>query len=111
MIGAVRKAWYRQGVVRGRRAGGKACGGEGAGMRVATWNLWWRFGPWRERREPIAATLAEIDADLIGLQEVWGGESENFAAELATRLGRHWCWAVAATGRDGLSIGNAVLSR
>ena len=80
-------------------------------MRIATWNLWWRYGPWRERREPIATTLAEIDADVIGLQEVWGGDGENFAADLATRLGRHWCWAVAATGRDGLSIGNAILSR
>jgi endonuclease/exonuclease/phosphatase family metal-dependent hydrolase len=80
-------------------------------MRVATWNLWWRYGPWRQRRDAIAATLAEIDADLIGLQEVWGDGEENFAAELAERLGRHWCWAVAAAGSDGLSIGNAVLSR
>jgi endonuclease/exonuclease/phosphatase family metal-dependent hydrolase len=80
-------------------------------MRVATWNLWWRYGPWRERREPIAATLAGIDADLYGLQEVWGADGQNFAAELAQRLGLHWCWTVAARGADGLSIGNAVLSR
>jgi len=22
-------------------------------MRVLTWNLWWRFGPWEERRKAI----------------------------------------------------------
>ena len=36
---------------------------------------------------------------------------ENLAADLSGRLGMHWCWAVAATGIEGLSIGNAILSR
>ena len=39
-------------------------------VRVLTWNLWWRFGPWQERLDTIAGVLAEIDADLCGLQEV-----------------------------------------
>src|SRR5437773_1072133 len=85
--------------------------GEDGAMRVLTWNLWWRYGPWQARREAIAATLAEVDPDVCGLQEVWGADGENFAAELAERLGRHWCWAVASPGRDGVRIGNAVLSR
>ena len=84
-------------------------------MRVMSWNLWWRYGPWEQRREAIAATLAEAGPDVCGLQEVWGGPAENQAAELAGRLGMHWCWAVAATGhgRDGeeRSLGNAILSR
>jgi endonuclease/exonuclease/phosphatase family metal-dependent hydrolase len=84
-------------------------------MRVLSWNLWWRYGPWERRREAIAATLAEVRPDLCGLQEVWGGPGANLAAELAGRLGMHWCWAEAAKGRapggDGLSIGNAILSR
>ncbi len=84
-------------------------------MRVMSWNLWWRYGPWERRREAIAATLAEVSPDLCGLQEVWGGPEENQAAELAGRLGMHWCWAVAATGRgeggEELSLGNAILSR
>ena len=29
-------------------------------MRVATWNLWWRFGPWQARQPAIEATLADI---------------------------------------------------
>ncbi len=84
-------------------------------MRILSWNLWWRFGPWERRREAIAATLAEVRPDVCGLQEVWDAPGENLAADLAERLGMHWCWAVAAQGRGAgggeLSIGNAILSR
>ena len=84
-------------------------------MRVLSWNLWWRYGPWERRREAIAATLDEVRPDLCGLQEVWGGPGENLAGELAGQLGMHWCWAPAAKGRgvggDGLALGNAILSR
>jgi endonuclease/exonuclease/phosphatase family metal-dependent hydrolase len=80
-------------------------------IRVLSWNLWWRYGPWERRKEAIAAALAQAGPDLCGLQEVW----ESLAADLAERLGMHWCWAPAATGRgaDGgeLSLGNAILSR
>ena len=84
-------------------------------MRVLSWNLWWRYGPWERRREAIAAVLAEATPDLCGLQEVWGGPEENLAAELAGRLGMHWCWAAASKGGGGggdeLFLGNAILSR
>lgn len=84
-------------------------------MRVVTWNLWWRFGPWEQRREAIAATLAEVRPDLCGFQEVWGGPEENLAVDLAGRLGMHWCWAEAAQARDAAGaenlLGNAILSR
>ena len=81
-------------------------------MRILSWNLWWRYGPWQRRREAIAATLAEIGPDVCGLQEVWGASEENLAAELAERLGMHWCWAAAASERDGqILLGNAILSR
>lgn len=87
-------------------------------MRILTWNLWWRHGPWQQRLPAIADTLAALDPDVCGLQEVWGGASENLAAELAGRLGMHWCWASvpvaphhhAEHGSD-MMIGNAVLSR
>jgi len=82
---------------------------------VLSWNLWWRYGPWEQRREAIAATLAEVRPDLCGLQEVWGAPGENLAADLAGRLGMHWCWAEAAqvsgSGSTALFIGNAILSR
>lgn len=80
-----------------------------------SWNLWWRHGPWEERQRAIAATLAEIQPDLCGFQEVWGGPEENLAIDLAGRLGMHWCWAEAGRVRDAgdtqLFIGNAILSR
>jgi endonuclease/exonuclease/phosphatase family metal-dependent hydrolase len=84
-------------------------------MRVVSWNVWWRYGPWERRREAIAATLAEVRPDMCGLQEVCGGARENQAAELAGRLGLHWCWAPttqgAGGGGSGLFLGNAILSR
>jgi endonuclease/exonuclease/phosphatase family metal-dependent hydrolase len=84
-------------------------------MRVLTWNLWWRYGPWQRRYDAIAATLAEANPDVCGLQEVWDDGERNLAGELAGRLGLHWCWAPAAEGRDSegnqVLIGNAVLSR
>jgi endonuclease/exonuclease/phosphatase family metal-dependent hydrolase len=80
-------------------------------MRVLSWNLWWRYGPWERRREAIAATLTEIEPDLCGLQEVWGAAGENLAADLAGRLGMHCYWAAASKERDGLTLGNAILSR
>ena len=80
-------------------------------MRVLSWNLWWRYGPWERRQEAIAATLAEIGPDLCGLQEVWDAPGENLAARLAEQLGMRWCWGAASRERDGLTLGNAILSR
>jgi endonuclease/exonuclease/phosphatase family metal-dependent hydrolase len=80
-----------------------------------SWNLWWRYGPWEQRQQAIAATLAEVQPDLCGFQEVWGGPGETLAIDLAGRLGMHWCWAEAGKVRDDdgteLFIGNAILSR
>jgi endonuclease/exonuclease/phosphatase family metal-dependent hydrolase len=79
-------------------------------LRVLTWNLWGRFGPWEARLGAIAATLATSEADVAALQEVWEAGERNQAAELASALG----FSHAYTGRftiDGVTIGNAVLSR
>lgn len=84
-------------------------------MRVLTWNLWWRYGPWERRRKAIAAALAEAGPDVCGLQEVWQADDQNLAGALAADLGLHWCWAAAGRhlGGDGheVLIGNAILSR
>jgi hypothetical protein len=37
-------------------------------VRVASWNLWWRFGPWQRRRDAIAAVLSQARPDVCGLQ-------------------------------------------
>jgi len=80
-------------------------------LRVLTWNLWWRFGPWERRRPAIAATIAALAPDVVALQEVWGEQGgSDFAAELADGLGYHHAYA-ARLSLDGVDFGNAVLSR
>jgi endonuclease/exonuclease/phosphatase family metal-dependent hydrolase len=79
-------------------------------LRVLSWNLWHRFGPWEARRPAIAATLARLDADVIGLQEVWADADVSFAEELAERLGFHQVYG-ARLDFDGVRFGNAILSR
>jgi endonuclease/exonuclease/phosphatase family metal-dependent hydrolase len=84
-----------------------------------TWNLWWRFGPWQERRAAILAVLREVSPDVVGLQEVWADEQENLAEWLAAELGLHCTWAESSTphrsqrriGDPSVRLGNAVLSR
>lgn len=79
-------------------------------LKVLSWNLWWRFGPWEARRPAIAATLARLDADIVCLQEVWEDDDVCFAAELATALGMHHAYG-SRLDLDGVRFGNAVLSR
>ncbi|KAA9155404.1 endonuclease [Amycolatopsis acidicola] len=88
-------------------------------MRVVTWNLWWRFGPWQQRRRAILSVLAELRPDVVGLQEVWAADGENLAGWLAGELGLHWMWEHTRhprywperTGEHDADSGNAVLSR
>ncbi|AKZ56353.1 Endonuclease/exonuclease/phosphatase [Streptomyces ambofaciens ATCC 23877] len=89
-------------------------------MRVVTWNLWWRFGPWADRQKAILAVLRELRPDVVGLQEVWAADDgSNLAQWLAGELGLHCAFAASeAPGRwqrrigdDTVGIGNAVLSR
>lgn len=79
-------------------------------LKVLTWNVWWRFGPWEERRDAIAKSLVDIDADIIALQEVWSDKDTNFAAELAERLGFQHVYENCMDVGD-LGFGNAILSR
>lgn len=80
-------------------------------LRVATWNVWWRFGPWEERQPAIAETLRRIDADVIALQEVWDVDDGRGQSEaLADTLGYEHVFAAGFDAGEA-SFGNAVLSR
>ena len=80
-------------------------------LRVMTWNLWWRFGPWEQRQSAIVSVLQEQAADLVCLQEVWAEDSgDDQAAILAARLGYHHA-RTPSPYWNGVSFGNAVLSR
>lgn len=79
-------------------------------LRVLSWNLWWQFGPWQERAAAITKTLKKLDADVIGLQEIWGKDGRNSAALQAKELGYHYHYAPGAK-INGVRMGNAILSR
>ena len=79
-------------------------------LRVVTWNLWGRGGPWEARLGPIRSTLALLAPDLVALQEVWEDGSRNQAAVIAADLGFHHVYA-SRYAIDGVAIGNAILSR
>jgi endonuclease/exonuclease/phosphatase family metal-dependent hydrolase len=81
-------------------------------VRIATWNIWARYGPWEARAPVIAATLRAIDADIVGLQEVWDDGERNQADELARALGYNGSvWSPNVQFPDGVRAGNAVISR
>ena len=91
-------------------------GAEPAGhvdLRIATYNIHRCRG--LDRRvipSRIAAVLAEIDADVIALQEVIGSSATDpgHAEELGAALGMGWVMAPARQLRGHL-FGNVVLSR
>jgi endonuclease/exonuclease/phosphatase family metal-dependent hydrolase len=79
-------------------------------MRVLTWNLWWRFGPWEDRADAITEVLRAQAADVVFLQELWSVGRDDQVVELADDLG--YCAARTEGPRlDGVGFCNGVLSR
>lgn len=81
-------------------------------LRLVTWNIWCRYGPWRARLPAIIETLRRLDADVICLQEVWSepDTGATSAAVIADTLGMHHVHASHLV-LDGIGMGNAVVSR
>ena len=80
-------------------------------VRIATWNLWGRYGPWEARLPVIIENLSAINADILALQEVWEDGNGNQADEIAEALGCPPPVYAANLDRDGARSGNAVISR
>jgi endonuclease/exonuclease/phosphatase family metal-dependent hydrolase len=80
-------------------------------VRIATWNLWGRYGPWEERLPVIVENLRAINADILALQEVWEDDQRSQAEELAAALSYSEPVYAHNLERDGFRSGNAVLSR
>ena len=81
-------------------------------LRVATLNIWNRFGPWEERLVAIRAGVGTLAPEILGLQEVLRlepgeGDGLDQAAAIAEGFGYH----VAHSRVKGERWGNAVLSR
>ena len=79
-------------------------------LRVLSWNVWWQYGPWRERIPAIENVLEVVDADLIALQEVWAESGQSFAGHLGERFGYEHVYHTRNV-RNGVGFGNAILSR
>ncbi len=80
-------------------------------VRVATWNLWGRYGPWEARLPVITENLRVINADILALTEVWEDDTRSQAVELAGALGYTEPVYAANLERAGARSGNAVLAR
>lgn len=90
-------------------------------VKVMTWNIWWRFGPnWQDRQPALLQTMRAVDADVIALQEVWGNTETTQADEFADQLGMHAGFAapsypptsdVPRPENDDLTLGLGLLSR
>ena len=79
-------------------------------MRVATWNIWWRHGDWQARQPAILDTLRELDADVVGLQEVCLRDPDQ-VGWLAECFPDHHVVASPGGNDDRFTVVNAILSR
>jgi endonuclease/exonuclease/phosphatase family metal-dependent hydrolase len=88
-------------------------------LRIVTWNLWWRFGPWESREDAIARVLLDCSADVCCLQEVWSNAEGSLAKRLAGRLEMFFVsfdspspgFFRRRAGQADVGVGNAILSR
>jgi endonuclease/exonuclease/phosphatase family metal-dependent hydrolase len=82
-------------------------------VRVATWNVWGLYGPWREREAAITATLREAGPDIVVLAESWSKAGDSQCARLAGPLGlpHHGFSGVTAQEDEAALSGVAVMSR
>ncbi|MGA7120649.1 MAG: endonuclease/exonuclease/phosphatase family protein [Polyangiaceae bacterium] len=81
-------------------------------LRVATLNIWNRFGPWSERLAAIRAGVAALAPDILGLQEVLKlGPGEGDGLDQAAAIADGYSYQVAYARAEGERWGNAVLSR
>ncbi|MCH9611558.1 MAG: hypothetical protein S4CHLAM102_00280 [Chlamydiia bacterium] len=78
--------------------------------KIATWNVWYKFGDYKARQELIARELQALDCDIILLEEVFEDADCSQAQVLAEKLGMHYCYK-GARNKDGAMFGNAILSK
>ena len=81
-------------------------------MRVVTWNVWGRYGPWRDREAAIAATLQDARPDVVVLTESWSKDGDSQCVRLAGPLGlpHHAFSGIAAASAKSMLSGRWVTS-
>jgi hypothetical protein len=79
-------------------------------MRVVTWNVWGRYGPWEQREAGIEDVLAGVEPDIVYLVESWGSREASQADRIGDRLGVEHRLLVGDWDHEGTS-GIGVISR
>jgi len=81
-------------------------------LRVLTWNVWGRFGPWQNREAALIRTLEKVQPDVVALQECWCDRSgQTQAAQLAQALGYSFVYGGGKFLENDWGTGAALLSR
>ena len=81
-------------------------------LRVLTWNVWGRFGPWQAREGALIATLKRVAPDVVALQECWcDRDGVTQAARVADAVGYHHVYAGGTFLEKDWGTGSALLSR
>ena len=80
-------------------------------LRVATWNVWGRFGEWERRQEGIVAALAGASPDIVCLAESWSTPERTQAGAVADVLGFGHSTFAGDWQEEGWTSGIGVASR
>lgn len=83
-------------------------------MRVVTWNTLWRFGDWEPRQPLLERCLAELEPDVVLLQETWPAQAKALATACGLRVlgfsGGYFDQTLSSVPIDA-EFGNAILAR
>jgi endonuclease/exonuclease/phosphatase family metal-dependent hydrolase len=80
-------------------------------MRVATWNVWGRYGDWEQRQAGIEDTLLEAAPDLVCLVEAWSTPEGSQPERVAAQLGYDHQFFEGDWQQDGWVSGIGLVSR
>ena len=80
-------------------------------MRIATWNVWGRYGEWQVRQQAIEEDLDDAGPDIVCLAECWSTPETTQPALIAARLGFEHSLFTGDWMQDGWVSGVGVASR
>jgi endonuclease/exonuclease/phosphatase family metal-dependent hydrolase len=80
-------------------------------IRVATWNVWGRYGDWMPRQEGIERALAAGTPDIVCMVESWSAPDQTQAALVASRLGFEHSLFVGDWQQEDWTSGIGLVSR
>ncbi|HEU5150609.1 MAG TPA: endonuclease/exonuclease/phosphatase family protein [Iamia sp.] len=83
----------------------------GTTMRIATWNVWGRFGDAEARQAGIEEALAAVEPDVVCLVESWSTPEGHQADRVGDRLGLAHRLFVGDWDQEGWTSGIGVASR